>query len=181
MTENTTTLEHNNGTSADPYWPFTGAADVCHGEHGGSDAYLECCLRAGLAYVLEQREERLAKMLSHSTEFTFRPDFGDLNDQFSDDPEQRDAITVTYRGPSEKGGNPDRWAILHGGAWCWSKVEGCWVYEVRPSSRGEDFFAACRFSRDEAVALVPSLLRGIEALRIPELQRMVEARGGQRP
>lgn len=124
-----------------------------------------------------QREvERLTELLSHATEFTFRPDYGDLNDRFSDDPEHRDAVTVAYRGPAEKGGDPDRWAILSDDTWCWSRATRAWVYERSPSNWDANFRTDCRFSRDEAVALVPEILREIKARRIPELRAQVEAR-----
>lgn len=117
-----------------------------------------------------------AALLAAATEFTFRPDYGDLNDQFSDDPEHRDAITVAWRGPAEKGGDPDRWAVLLDGSYCWSRSKCEFVYEPRPSSRGAEFYTDHRFSRDEAVALVPEILRTIEAERIPQLRIQVEAR-----
>ena len=125
----------------------------------------------------DQEVQHLRDLLTAATEFTFRPDYGDVNDQFSDDPEGRDAITLAWRGPSEKGGNPDRWAILSDDTWCWSQATRSWVYEQRPSNRDSAFLGACRFSRSEAVALVPEILREIETRRVPELRRMVEARG----
>lgn len=132
-----------------------------------------------LAHVRDLNEEAayLRDLVAHATEFTFRPDYGALNDEFSDDPEWRDAVVLSWRGPSSvEGGNPDRWAILHQHHLCWSRSGRKFVYEPFPSARDAAFLADCRFSLDEAVKLMPGILRAIEAVRVPELKRMVEAR-----
>lgn len=115
------------------------------------------------------RSERLQDQLVHATEFRFRPDFGDLNDQFSDDPEFTYSITVTWRGD-------DRWAICIDSHRCRSKGKQGWVYEMRSSDRTEEFLADTRFGLDEAVALMPGILREVEAEMIPRLTAQVAAR-----
>lgn len=125
---------------------------------------------------LNEEAELLRDLLDHATEFTFRPDFGPVNDEFSDDPEGRDAVVLAWRGPSEKGADPDRWAILRHERWCWSRSRQEFVFEPRPSSRDDDFFGDHRFSLDDALELVPGILRRVEARRVPELRAMVEAR-----
>jgi hypothetical protein len=99
-----------------------------------------------VARNLVKEAAHLRDLVAHATEFTFRPNYGDVNDEFSDDPERRDAVVLSWRGPSSvEGGDPA-------------------------------FLADCRFSLDEAVGLMPGILRAIEAVRVPELKRMVEAR-----
>jgi hypothetical protein len=130
-----------------------------------------------VARNLVKEAAHLRDLVAHATEFTFRPNYGDVNDEFSDDPERRDAVVLSWRGPSSvEGGDPDRWAILHQHSWCWSRSGREFVYEPFPSARDAAFLADCRFSLDEAVGLMPGILRAIEAVRVPELKRMVEAR-----
>lgn len=53
--------DEQDGTDApDLYWPFTGALDVCYGNHDNDgDGYRECCMRAGLAYALKLHEQQV--------------------------------------------------------------------------------------------------------------------------
>lgn len=128
-----------------------------------------------------EENEQLRDLLAHATEFTFRPDYGPLNNEFSDDPAGREAVVLSWRGPSSvEGGGPDRWAILHDHHWCWSRSKRQFAYEPFPSERDGAFLADHRFTLDEAVALVPDILRGIEEVRIPELKRMLEVRVARR-
>ena len=125
--------------------------------------------------------EQLRDLLAHATEFTFRPDYGPLNNEFSDDPAGREAVVLSWRGPaSVEGGDPDRWAILHDHHWCWSRSKRQFAYEPFPSERDDAFLSDHRFTLDEAVALVPGILRGIEEVRIPGLKRMLEVRAARR-
>lgn len=128
---------------------------------------------------LDEEAVRLRDLVDHATEFTFRPDYGDLNDQFSDDPAGRDSIVLSRRGPARKGGHPDWWAILLHGRWCWSSSEKTFVFEPSPGNRDDAFLAATRFTLDEALNLIPGLLRDVEAERLPELRSMVEARAAR--
>lgn len=54
----------------DPYWSFTGAADTCYLTHDNGDGYRECCMRAGLAYVLKLREEQIREQFALDLEST---------------------------------------------------------------------------------------------------------------
>lgn len=127
---------------------------------------------------LDEEAQQLRELLAHATEFTFRPNYGDLNDEFSDDPEHRDGVVLAWRGPSVEGGDPDRWAIILHGHWGWSRTKGDFEFGVRPSDDEDDdeFFSDRRFSRDEAVALMPEILSMLQDQRIPELRRHVESR-----
>ena len=113
-------------------------------------------------------------LLAHATEFTFKPDYGALKDEFDDDVEHRDAIVLAWRGPAVKGGDPDRWAIKFQTHYCWSNSEG-WVWEPSAGNRTEEFIAETRFSLEEATYLVPTLLADIQAERIPQLQAKVDS------
>lgn len=124
---------------------------------------------------LDEEACRLRDLVDHATEFTFRPDYGDVNDEFDDDPEQQDAIVLSWRGPSEPGGDPDRWAIRWRNRLCWSRSESAFVHEPGGGNRSGEFVADTRFTLDEAVVLVPGMLARLETVRIPELLRKAES------
>ena len=126
---------------------------------------------------LDEEAQQLRDLLAHATEFTFRPDYGDVADEFAsyDNPEDRDAIVLSWRGPSEEGGDPDRWAIRFRHHDCWSRSQHAFVYEPSAGNRGNDFKADTRFTLEEAVALVPEMLERLQKARIPQLRRLVES------
>lgn len=41
------------------WWSFTGGADTCYLNHDDNGSYRECCMRAGLAYVLKLYEQQI--------------------------------------------------------------------------------------------------------------------------
>ena len=45
--------------ASDLWWSFTGGADTCYLNHDDSGSYRECCMRAGLAYALEVRDQQV--------------------------------------------------------------------------------------------------------------------------
>lgn len=47
------------GAAPDLWWPFTGGADTCYLSHDDDGGYRECCMRAGLAYVLKLHEQQV--------------------------------------------------------------------------------------------------------------------------
>jgi len=57
-------------------------------------------------------------------------------------------ITVVHRGH-------DRWAISNRTSVY--NTDGEWEYEPMPSSRDDEFFDRCRYSRDEAIKIAQSL------------------------
>lgn len=129
--------------------------------------------------VLELLDEvdRLRPLVAAATEFTFRPDYGDVTDRFisEENPEDRDAIVLSWRGPAEPGGDPDRWVILWRTRDCWSRRKQKFVYENSAGNRTDAFIADTRFTLVEAVALVPGMLQRLQDVRIPELRRLVES------
>lgn len=131
------------------------------------------------ADVLELLDDvdRLRPLVAAATEFTFRPNYGDVTDKFPayENPEDRDAITLSWRGPSEEGGDPDRWAIRWRFRNCWSRSQGTFVHEPSAGNRDGDFIADTRFTLAEAMALVPGMLQRLQDVKIPELRRMVES------
>lgn len=129
------------------------------------------------ADVLELLDDvdRLRPLVAAATEFTFRPDYGDVAGEFEhyDNPEDRDAIVLSWRGPSEEGGDPDRWAIRWRTHDCWSRSKRTFVHEPSGGNRGDDFIADTRFTLAEATALVPGMLKRLQDVRILELRRLV--------
>lgn len=123
--------------------------------------------------ALAAEVDRLRPLVAAATEFTFRPDYGDVVGEFApyENPEDRDVIVLSYRGPAETDGDPDRWAIR----WrrdCWSRSQQRFVYEPSGGNRGGDFITDTRFTLAEAVALVPGMLQRLQDVRIPELRRL---------
>lgn len=131
------------------------------------------------ADVLELLDDvdRLRPLVAAATEFTFRPDYGDVADEFAsyENPEDRDAITLSYRGPSEEGGDPDRWVIMWRHHNCWSRKKQKFVHEYSAGNRTDSFIADARFTLAEAMALVPRMLQRLQDVKIPELRRLVES------
>lgn len=128
---------------------------------------------ADLYSVLDE-VERLHPLLAAATEFTFRPDYGDVVGEFApyENPEGRDVIVLSWRGPAAEGDDPDRWII----GWrrdCWSRKKQKFVYEMSAGNRTDTFIADTRFTLAEAVALVPGMLQRLQEVRIPELRRKV--------
>lgn len=118
--------------------------------------------------------DRLRPLVAAATEFTFRPDYGDVVGEFApyENPEDRDAIVVSWRGPAEPGGDPDQWIV----GWrrdCWSRAKQKFIYELSAGNRTDTFIADTRFTLAEAVALVPGMLQRLQDVRIPELRRLV--------
>lgn len=127
--------------------------------------------------VLELLDEvdRLRPLVAAATEFTFRPDYGDVVGEFApyENPEDRDAIVLSWRGPFKEGSGRDRWAILWRTRECWSRQKQAFVYENSAGNRTDAFIADTRFTLAEAVALVPGLLQRLQDVRVPELRRLV--------
>lgn len=122
----------------------------------------------------------LGYLLHHATEFTLVPDYGELNDAFSDDPAWRDRLTIAWRGASEEGGDDDRWAILWRHSNCWHNGRQRFVYEHSPGNRTEKFIASTRFTLEEAAALIPKLLVIIEFGGKEGLRSAIEERAARR-
>lgn len=120
--------------------------------------------------------DRLRPLAAAATEFTFRPDYGDVTGQFipEENPEDGDAIVLSWRGPAEPGGDPDRWVIMWRHRNCWSRQKQAFVYEMSAGNRTDSFIADTRFTLTEATALVPEMLQRLQDVRIPELRRLVE-------
>lgn len=131
------------------------------------------------ADVLELLDDvdRLRPLVAAATEFTFRPNYGDMTGQFipEENPEERDAIVLSWRGPAEPGGDPDRWVILWRTRDCWSRRKQKFVYENSAGNRTDAFIADTRFTLAEATALVPGMLQRLQNVRVPELRRLVES------
>lgn len=132
-----------------------------------------------LAAIRELDEEAtwMRELLDHATEFTFRPDYGNVTAEFApyDNPEHRDEIVLSWRGPFEEGDDPDRWVIKWRHHECWSRKKQAFVYELSAGNRTAGFIADTRFTLAEAVALVPGMLQRLQNVRIPELRRLVES------
>lgn len=118
---------------------------------------------------------QMCPLMAAATEFTFRPDYGDVTAEFApyDNPEHHDEIVLSWRGPSEEGGDPDRWVIKWRHHECWSRKKQAFVYENSAGNRTASFIADTRFALAEAVALVPGMLQRLQDVRIPELRRLV--------
>lgn len=65
---------------------------------------------------------------------------------------EHETVTVVQTGQLHKGvfiPSADVWAIRKGG-WCLNR-DGQWEFEPQPSSRDNEFYARCRFPREEAL------------------------------
>lgn len=116
------------------------------------------------------------QLLAAATEFTFRPDYGDVVAEFApyENPESRDAIVLSYRGPAVEVDDPDRWVIRWRTHECWSRSRKTFVHEASVKDR-DNFATDTRFTLAEAVALVPAMLSRFQEVRIPELRRLVDS------
>lgn len=55
----------------------------------------------------------------------------------------------------------NHWAIMHNGS-CWNKKINRFVIQSLPSGRTEDFYNQCRFTKEEAITLLPDAIKEIE-------------------
>ncbi len=95
----------------------------------------------------ESEIEALRDLLGLATEFTVSV----LPDGHVDQPTF--AVTVNYTGRG-------LWAIRNLSR-CWNGDERDWVWEPSPSNRDDDFFAACRFTRDDALRIADEIAHAV--------------------